>query len=143
MGYIKPNFPGRCGHICNGGFITNSEYRGNGAATIMGRAYLRIAKDLEYRASLFNLVFVSNKASIRIWEKLGFQHTGTIPNAADLKGIDGFVDARQYYYDVTAYDHTQYPMAKVFEYDATKQLSKNKKSYIRHSPFFIAVIVAL
>ena len=26
--YIKPNFPGRCAHICNGGFIVNPNYRG-------------------------------------------------------------------------------------------------------------------
>merc|ERR1712173_24334 len=108
--YVKDNFPGRCSHICNGGFITNSEYRGKGAATIMGRAYLRIAKDLGYRASLFNLVFVTNAPSMRIWRKLGYVETGCIPNAAKLKGIDGYVDAKQFYYDLTEYDHQQHPL---------------------------------
>jgi hypothetical protein len=25
--YVKPNFPGRCGHVCNGGFITKAKFR--------------------------------------------------------------------------------------------------------------------
>jgi hypothetical protein len=33
--YIKPNFPGRCSHICNGGFITSPPYRRQGVATLM------------------------------------------------------------------------------------------------------------
>ena len=28
--YIKPNYPGRCNHICNGGFITHPNARGLG-----------------------------------------------------------------------------------------------------------------
>lgn len=89
--YIKPNFPvlfflhpkilrtythtffvqGRCDHISNGGFITNPQYRGCGIGTFMGQAYLKLAKDLGYRASLFNLVFANNTPSIRLWTKLG------------------------------------------------------------------------
>ena len=102
---MKPNFPGRSSHICNGGFITNKKYRGLGIATTMGKAYLRISKDLGYKGSLFNLVFESNQPSIKIWEKLGFIHIGTIPNSANLKNIDGFVDARMYYYDLTKYHY--------------------------------------
>lgn len=103
--YVKPNFPGRSSHICNGGFITDRKLRGFGIATTMGKAYLRIGKDLGYKGSLFNLVFESNQPSIKIWEKLGFVHIGTIPNAADLKGIDGLDDARLYYYDLTKYKY--------------------------------------
>ena len=29
--YIKPNFPGRCSHICNAGFLVPPNARGNGA----------------------------------------------------------------------------------------------------------------
>ena len=25
--YVKPNFPGRCAHVCNGGFITKKNFR--------------------------------------------------------------------------------------------------------------------
>lgn len=71
--YIKPNFPGRCSHICNGGFITAPEYRRMGVATLMGTAFCRLAKDLGYKSSYFNLVFRSNKASVGLWEKLNFE----------------------------------------------------------------------
>lgn len=54
--YIKPNFPGRCSHVCNGGFITDPRMRRRGVARLMGHAFLRFAKDLGYRASYFNLV---------------------------------------------------------------------------------------
>jgi GNAT superfamily N-acetyltransferase len=48
--YIKPNFPGRCSHICNGGFITAPRFRGLGIGTLMGRVFLRAAKDLGYKS---------------------------------------------------------------------------------------------
>merc|ERR1719319_163909 len=98
--YIKPNFPGRCSHICNGGFIVSKKCRGQGVATIMGASYVHFAKKHGYKSSLFNLVFAQNAPSIKIWEKLGFTRTGTVPRAADLKDIDGLVDAHQYYIDL-------------------------------------------
>lgn len=54
--YVKPNFPGRCSHVCNGGFITREESRNNGVGTVMALAFLRLARDLGYQASYFNLV---------------------------------------------------------------------------------------
>jgi GNAT superfamily N-acetyltransferase len=46
---IKPNFPGQCSYICNGGFITAPEYRKMGVATFMGQAFSKFAKDLGYK----------------------------------------------------------------------------------------------
>ena len=98
--YIKPNFPGKCSHICNAGFIVKSSNRGRGIGTFMTELYLKIAKDIGYRASFFNLVFVSNEASIKLWRKFGFQEIGRVPNAGNLKGR-GYTDAIQFYYDLT------------------------------------------
>jgi len=98
--YIKPNYPGRCSHICNAGFIVAKTARNLGVGNFMARCYLKLAPDLGYRASMFNLVFISNVPSIRLWESLGFKRTGTVPNAGLLK--DGkYHDANQYYYDFT------------------------------------------
>ena len=139
--YIKPNFPGRCNHICNGGFITNKLYRGKGVAQLLARSYLRIAKDLNYNASMFNLVFANNKPSIKIWQKLGFKRIGTIPNAAKLKNISNYIDAHQYYFDLTNYNHKLYPLSNVFQYDATKQ---NKPNYIQYLKWiFVSIAVLL
>lgn len=96
--YCKPNFPGRCAHVCNGGFITDPAWRGRGIGTAMARVYLRVARDLGFRSVLFNLVFARNAASIRIWEKLGFRRLATLPRVAFL--ASGVSDAYQYHYDL-------------------------------------------
>jgi GNAT superfamily N-acetyltransferase len=97
--YVKPNFPGRCSHVCNGGFITNKKYRGCGIGAFMGEHFKRLAKDLGYRASLFNLVFASNTPSVKLWRSLGYKQIATIPKVAVLEGEPGYVDAYQFYCD--------------------------------------------
>ncbi|KAI9019577.1 hypothetical protein CLU79DRAFT_757899 [Phycomyces nitens] len=102
MYYVKPNYPGRSSHICNGGFFTSPKHRGLGAGVALGETYLIIAPALGYKASVFNLVFVNNEASIRIWRRLGFQEVGRVPKAARLKNCPGeLVDALMFYYDFT------------------------------------------
>jgi RimJ/RimL family protein N-acetyltransferase len=85
--YIKPNYPGRCSHIANGGFIVDPQYRGSRVGTLMGACFKRWAKDLGYKAAYFNLVFASNQVSIRLWERLGFQRVAVIPKCARLEGM--------------------------------------------------------
>jgi RimJ/RimL family protein N-acetyltransferase len=98
--YIKPNFPGRCSHICNGGFLVHQAWRRRGAATILAGAFLPAAMELGYRRVFFNLVFVTNEASLRLWDSMGFHRVGVIPEAGLLKG-HGYVDAVQFTYDLT------------------------------------------
>ncbi|KAL4221718.1 hypothetical protein ACF0H5_019973 [Mactra antiquata] len=98
--YIKPNFPGRCSHICNAGFIVKKSVRGCGIGSFMTEQFLRLAKDIGYRAVFFNLVFVTNDTSLRMWRRFGFQEIGRVPNAGNLKG-HGYTDALQFYYDLT------------------------------------------
>lgn len=94
--FIKPNFPGRCSHICNAGFIVHPTMRGRGMGRLMGEAMLQLASNLGYSAVMFNLVFETNTASIRLWESLGFEAIGRIPKAAKLD--DGtLVDALMMY----------------------------------------------
>jgi RimJ/RimL family protein N-acetyltransferase len=103
--YVKPNFPGRCAHVCNGGFITAPEARKQGVATLMGRVYLQAAKDLGYRSSYFNLVFANNVASVRLWESLGFERVAVLPKAARTEGCrdeGGLETAYGYWYDLDA-----------------------------------------
>lgn len=104
--YCKPNFPGRCSHFCNGGFLTHPNWRRCGVASAMVTAYLRVAKDLGFRAVLFNLVFASNVASVRLWEKFGFTRIGVLPGCGHMQS--GISDAYQYYYDLEKLvPHTQ------------------------------------
>ena len=97
--YIKPNFPGRCSHICNGGFIVVHAHTGKGVGKVMGRAYKQLAPKMGFKASIFNLVFEDNVASVRLWTSLGFKIVGRVPQAGRLKGKDGLVDALVFHYD--------------------------------------------
>lgn len=47
--YLKPNFPGRCSHICNAGFIVQRRDRGQRLGRVMGKAMLEIAASRGYR----------------------------------------------------------------------------------------------
>ncbi|MEH1837522.1 MAG: N-acetyltransferase [Nostoc sp.] len=90
--YLKPNFPGRCCHICNAGFIVQPELRGQGIGRFMGEAMLLIAANLGYEAVMFNLVFETNIPSITLWQSLGFEIIGRIPRAVKL-GDQQMIDA--------------------------------------------------
>jgi len=91
--YVKPNYIGRCSHNCNAGFLVPTHSRGKGIGKVLGQSYLRFAPTLGYTYSVFNLVFETNVASLRIWDSLGFDRIGRIPNAGRLKGIDHPVTA--------------------------------------------------
>lgn len=94
--FIKPNFPGRCSHICNAGFIVAENWRGLGLGRWMGESMLKLAGDLGYEAVMFNLVFATNIPSLRLWESLGFMVLGKIPQAVRFE--DGkMVDAVMMY----------------------------------------------
>ena len=66
--YIKKNFPGRCSHICNAGFLVKEGWRGYGIGRFMGETMLKLAKhNCGFEAVMFNLVFKTNVASVRLW----------------------------------------------------------------------------
>ena len=79
--YLKPNWPGRAGHVANAGFIVAPEWRGKGLGRLLGEVMLNYAKQLRYRSVIFNLVFSENLGARRLWEQLRFRPLGVIPNA--------------------------------------------------------------
>lgn len=99
--YIKPNYPGRSSHICNAGFVVPPNHRGAGYGSLLAKSYVYYARKLGYQASVFNLVYVNNIASIKLWERLNFSKAGLIPRAGRLKRKDGkgeeYVDAWVFY----------------------------------------------
>jgi L-amino acid N-acyltransferase YncA len=97
--YLKPNFPGRCSHICNAGFIVQPSARGLGIGRYMGENMLTIARDKGYSAVMFNLIFATNTASLNLWKSLDFSILGIIPNAVQLD--DRKVDAVMMYRDLS------------------------------------------
>lgn len=97
--YIKPNYPGRCSHICNGGFLVSAESRGKGIGYSLGSAFVKIAPLMGFKASIFNLVFENNTQSVNLWKKLGFEIIGKVPKAGRLAGSLDLIDALVFYYN--------------------------------------------
>lgn len=92
--YIKPNFPGRCSHICNSGFLVAETERSRGVGRSLATAMERLAPALGYRAAFFNLVFVDNPTSIRLWRSLDYEEVGRVPDAKfndDGSGVDALM----------------------------------------------------
>jgi RimJ/RimL family protein N-acetyltransferase len=79
--YLKPNWPGRAGHVANAGFIVAPDWRSKGLGWLLGTTMLAHAKQLGYRSVIFNLVFSENVVARRLWDKLGFKELGAIPGA--------------------------------------------------------------
>lgn len=86
--YVKPNYIGRSSHHCNAGFVVNHTKRGLGLGKELGAKYLQVAPQLGYVYSVFNLVFETNVASLKIWDSLGFERIGYVKNVAVLKGYE-------------------------------------------------------
>jgi len=98
--YVKPNYPGRSSHICNAGFVVPPNHWNKGYGRVLANSYLHYAPKLGYQASVFNLVYVNNTASIKLWDALGFTRAGLIPNAGRLRkggGGEEYIDAIIYY----------------------------------------------
>ena len=92
--YVKPNYPGRSSHVCNGGFLVTDAARNRGVGRLMGEGYLEWAPKLGYTYSVFNLVYETNVASLRIWDALGFKRIGRVKGCGNLKSFpDQYVDA--------------------------------------------------
>lgn len=94
--YIKPNYPGRSSHVCNGGFLVANAKRNQGVGKLMGEAYLAWAPKLGYTYSVFNLVYETNAASVRIWDSLGFKRIGRVKGCGRLASSVDPVDALIY-----------------------------------------------
>lgn len=95
--YVKPNYPGRSSHVCNGGFLVTEAARNRGVGRLMGEGYLEWAPKLGYSYSVFNLVYETNVASCRIWDALGFKRIGRVKACGNLRSHpDELVDAIMY-----------------------------------------------
>lgn len=90
--YIRTNQPGGGDHICNCGYIVGPSARGQGIAEAMCRHSQEMARDLGYLAMQFNFVLASNTGAVRLWQRLGFEIVGTIPDAFRHPAL-GLVDA--------------------------------------------------
>ena len=80
---IKDNQPDLGSHIANAAYMASPLAAGQGVGKAMGVFSLQEAKRLGYKAMQFNIVVKSNERAVRLWEKLGFNIIGEIPEAFD------------------------------------------------------------
>ena len=85
------NRPGPGSHVASGSFMVDPAHRGKGVGRALCEEALAWAKREGYRAMQFNAVAESNTGAIALYESLGFETVGTVPEAFEhpTKGYVG------------------------------------------------------
>ena len=78
---MGPNRPGPGSHVATASFMVACSARGLGVGRALGEYALSWARERGYAAMQFNAVVESNHAAVRLWQALGFQIVGTVPEA--------------------------------------------------------------
>ncbi len=89
---FKDNQPDLGSHIANASYMTAPEARGKGVGMAMGNYSLEEARKKGYKAMQFNIVVKTNEQAVRLWQKVGFQIIGEIPEAYQHQTL-GLVNA--------------------------------------------------
>lgn len=79
--YLKANGVGLSDHIANAGWMVAPEFQGQGVGRPFAQHVIDRARDMGYRAMQFNGVVATNTAAVSLWESLGFEVVGTVPDA--------------------------------------------------------------
>ena len=90
--FIRPNQAGGGRHVCNCGYMTRSTATGRGVARSMCVHSLTHARSRGYRGMQFNFVVSTNERAVRLWQSLGFEIVGRLPEEFRHPAL-GFVDA--------------------------------------------------
>jgi ribosomal protein S18 acetylase RimI-like enzyme len=90
--FMRSNQAGGGAHVCNCGYMTSAAATGRGVARAMCRHSLDHARTRGYRAMQFNFVVSSNERAVRLWQSLGFEIVGRLPQAF-RHPTRGYVDA--------------------------------------------------
>ena len=75
------NRPGGGSHVASGSFIVDPSRWGEGAGRALGEEVVAWAKKAGFRAIQFNAVVETNERAVALWQSLGFEIVGTVPEA--------------------------------------------------------------
>ena len=89
---LHANRRGGGSHVANCSYMTAGHAHGRGVARAMCLHSLNVARDNGYRAMQFNFVIASNHRAVALWERMGFEIIGRIPEAF-LHPVSGYTDA--------------------------------------------------
>ncbi len=90
--YMRANQAGGGNHVCNCGYMTSAAATGRGIARRMCEDSLERARSQGYKAMQFNFVISTNERAVRLWQSLGFDIVGRLPEAFKHPA-HGYVDA--------------------------------------------------
>jgi GNAT superfamily N-acetyltransferase len=90
--FLKTNQPGLGAHVVNAGYMVHAEHAGKGIGRAMCLFSMAEARRLGYRAMQFNIVVKTNERAVRLWQSLGFEIVGELPEAYQHQTL-GFVNA--------------------------------------------------
>lgn len=80
---MGPNRPGRGAHVATASFMVDPAHGGRGVGRALGRYVVDWAHAAGYRGMQFNAVVETNVAAVRLWQSMGFEIVGTVPETFD------------------------------------------------------------
>ena len=80
---MGPNRPGRGAHVATASFLVDPAHQGQGIGRALGEYVLDWCRSAGFASIQFNAVVESNTPAVRLWQSLGFQIIGTVPEAFD------------------------------------------------------------
>lgn len=79
--HMQANRPGRGSHVATASFMVDPAAWRSGVGRLLGEEALRWARSEGFAAMQFNAVVETNRAAVALWQQLGFEIVGTVPQA--------------------------------------------------------------
>ena len=79
--WLRANNPGLGKHVGNAAYMVSPEAHGRGIGKQIGLWSLDEARRLGFTAMQFNFVVKSNTNAVKLWQDIGFEIIGEIPDA--------------------------------------------------------------
>ncbi len=83
---MGPNRPAQGSHVGTASFMVGSAARGRGIGRAMGEYAVEWHRAKGFAAIQFNAVVSTNTGAVKLWESLGFETIGVVPDAFRLPG---------------------------------------------------------
>lgn len=90
--WLKANQPGLGSHIANAAYMVSPDAHGKGIGREIALWSLDEARSLGFSAMQFNFVVKSNIFAVKLWQDIGFEIIGEIPDAFDHR-MNGLTNA--------------------------------------------------
>ena len=80
---MGPNRPGRGAHVATASFMVDPAYQGLGVGRLLATYVVDWVRSAGFRSIQFNAVVETNVVAVHLWQALGFEIMGTVPEAFD------------------------------------------------------------